>query len=180
MTPLRDAITKIADRADDLESLLEKGSYSPPEGARANARRGLELRRKYGRGGLTNSEASEQGIGSGVQRASNLANGKSLSLDTIRRMHAFFERHEKNKDTPPEEGNGKIAWLLWGGDAGRRWAAGILRREGILKRLEALHARLSAIAKEGTASGPTADAVHVPSTEWGKRPKKTKPTKAKH
>lgn len=177
--PLLKAITKIADRADDLQVMLEKGGFTPPEAVQSNARRGLELRRKYGRGGLTNSEASQQGIGSGVQRASNLANGKSLSLDTIRRMHAFFERHEKNKDTPPDEGNGKIAWLLWGGDAARRWAAGILRQEGILKRLDALNRRLDAIAKEGEGSGPTADAVHVPSTEWGDRPKKKpKPAKA--
>lgn len=43
-------------------------------------------------------------------------------------MRAFFDRHESNKDTPPEEGNGKIAWLLWGGDAGRRWAEARLRQ----------------------------------------------------
>lgn len=178
--PLTTAFAEIAEQADDAATLMEKGGYTPPEDVRSNARRGLELRRKYGRGGLTNSEASDQGIGSGVQRASNLANGKALSLDTIRRMHAFFERHEKNKDTPPDEGNGKIAWLLWGGDAGRRWADGILRREGILKRVEALSARLSAIAKEGEgaapASGPTADSVHVPTTAQSaprKRPKRT-------
>lgn len=131
---LANRIAKLRQRAAALEASFAKGDgYSPPEGARNNAKRGLEMRRKYGRGGLTNSEASAQGIGSGVQRASNLANGKSLSLDTIKRMHAFFERHEKNKDTPPEKGNGKIAWLLWGGDAGRAWARGILRREGVLK-----------------------------------------------
>ena len=178
--PFLKAISAVAGRADDAASAVEKGSYTPPEGVRSNARRGLELRRKYGRGGLTNSEASDQGIGSGVQRASNLANGKALSLDTIRRMHAFFERHEKNKDTPPEEGNGKIAWLLWGGDAGRRWADGILRREGILKRAEALLQRLEAVTKEGEgagaapANGPTAGGVHVPGTEWGDPPKKPK------
>lgn len=37
-------------------------------------------------------------------------------------MKAFFDRHQENKDTPPEDGNGQIAWLLWGGDPGRRWA----------------------------------------------------------
>jgi hypothetical protein len=37
-------------------------------------------------------------------------------------MVAFFNRHEKNKDTPPEKGNGMIAWYLWGGDPGRKWA----------------------------------------------------------
>lgn len=163
----------------EAADLLAKAEgYTPPEAVRNNAKRGLELRRKYGRGGLTNSEASDQGIGSGVQRASNLANGKSLSLDTIRRMHAFFERHEKNKDTPPEEGNGKIAWLLWGGDAGRRWADGILRREDIIKRMGALNARLEAITKEGEGApagdGPTASDVHVPTADMQK-PKKPKP-----
>lgn len=130
---LSDRLDYICDASRDVTAFAKGEGYSPPEGVRNNAKRGLELRRKYGRGGLSNAQASEQGIGSGVQRATNLSNGSSLSLDTIKRMHAFFERHEKNKDTPPEEGNGKIAWLLWGGDAGRAWARGILRREGHLK-----------------------------------------------
>jgi 2'-5' RNA ligase len=83
------------------------------------------MRRKYKRGGLSNKEASKQGIGSGVQRATNLANGDAVSPDTIGRMVSFFARHEKNKDskTPGgEPGAGQIAWLLWGGDPGQRWA----------------------------------------------------------
>lgn len=100
-------------------------NFTPPEGVRSAARRGLELRRKFGRGGLDTKEASKQGIGSGVQRATNLANGDAASPETIGRMVSFFARHEKNKDskTPSgEPGAGQIAWLLWGGDAGRRWA----------------------------------------------------------
>jgi 2'-5' RNA ligase len=100
-------------------------NFAPPQDVQAAARRGLALRRKYGRGGLSRKEASAQGIGSGVQRATNLANGDKVSPETIGRMVSFFARHEKNKDskTPSgEPGAGQIAWLLWGGTPGQRWA----------------------------------------------------------
>lgn len=96
-------------------------THTPPETVRSAARRGLELRKKYGRGGLTTQEAGKQGIGSGVARARDLAGGKSLSTATLKRMRAFFARHEKNK-AGGEDDAGYIAWLLWGGDAGRAWA----------------------------------------------------------
>jgi hypothetical protein len=108
-------------------------SFKPPSAVQSAARRGLELRRKWKRGGLSNAEASSQGIGSGVQRASNLANGTSLSLETVKRMHAFFSRHQGNRGAGKKESDGGptagyIAWLLWGGDAGRRWAASIAKQ----------------------------------------------------
>jgi len=95
---------------------------------RAAARRGLELRRKYHKGGLTTQEAGKQGIGSGVARATSLANGEALSYDTIKRMAAFFSRHEKNK-SGGENDAGYIAWLLWGGDSGRSWANRIIQQQ---------------------------------------------------
>jgi hypothetical protein len=102
---------------------MEKtAGLTPPEAARAAARRGLEARRAAPasrRGGLTAAQAGAQGIGSGVVRAQTLASGRSLSPETVKRMHAFFSRHRKNKDTP----KGRIAWDLWGGDAGAAWAA---------------------------------------------------------
>lgn len=95
-------------------------SHVPPQGARAAARRGLELRREYGRGGTA----------VGVARARDIANGKALSDDTIGRMVSFFARHEGNRgsgsESPPS--NGYIAWLLWGGDPGRTWANAVWRR----------------------------------------------------
>jgi hypothetical protein len=90
------------------------------------ARRGLELRKKHKKGGLSSQEAGKQGIGSGVVRASNLANGKKVSEATLRRMVAFFSRHEKNK-SGGEDDAGYIAWQLWGGDAGRSWAKRTLK-----------------------------------------------------
>lgn len=106
-------------------------NFTPPEDVQAAARRGLELRKKYGRGGLSNKEAAAQGIGSGVQRATNLANGDAVSPETIGRMVSFFARHEKNKDSKTESGEpgaGRIAWLLWGGDPGQRWVTKVKRQ----------------------------------------------------
>jgi len=126
---------------------------TPPEAVRAAAREGLALRKKYGRGGLSTQEAGKAGIGSGIARANSLAAGQKQGWDTIRRMSAFFSRHEKNKDTPPEKGNGKIAWLLWGGDPGRKWADGLLadREEVTVKHQTGRHNQ----KRHGYRSGDT-------------------------
>ena|SRR6056300_665797 len=105
--------------------------FIPPQGVRKRAEKGLNDRKKYGRGGLSNKQASEQGIGSGVQRAVNLKNGNKVSPQTIKRMKSFFARHEKNKNSTKPDGSpgaGKIAWDLWGGDAGKRWAESVDRK----------------------------------------------------
>jgi hypothetical protein len=88
--------------------------FVPPQEVRNNAKRGLELRQKHGRGGTE----------VGVARARDLSNGKSLSLDTINRMVSYFARHEVDKQGEGwgTDSAGYIAWLLWGGDAGRSWA----------------------------------------------------------
>lgn len=109
------------------KSLSKSDSYSVPTSVRAAARRGLEYRKKAGgQGGLDTKQAAAQGIGSGVQRASNLIQG-SVTKETIKRMHAFFSRHQKNKGVAPGkqpwEDRGHVAWLIWGGDPGRAWAA---------------------------------------------------------
>lgn len=95
-------------------------SFKPPLSVARAALKGLELHDKYGRGGTR----------VGLIRANQLAGRKPLTLSTIMRMWLFFARHEKNKSTPPEKGNGKIAWLLWGGDPGQRWAEKVLETRG--------------------------------------------------
>jgi hypothetical protein len=91
--------------------------FSPPDSVRNNAKRGLELREKHGRGGTE----------VGVARARDLSGGRSVSLETIRRMVSYFARHEVDKKGEGwgKDSAGYIAWLLWGGDAGRSWANGI-------------------------------------------------------
>ena len=100
--------------------------FVPPQAVRNNAARGLELRKKHGRGGTE----------VGVARARDLSNGKALSLDTINRMVSYFARHEVDKKGEGwgVDSAGYIAWLLWGGDAGRSWANGISNREKRINR----------------------------------------------
>ena len=118
-----------------LIALLEKAdSYEVPAGVRSAAKRGLELRRKQpksGKAGLDPKEASKLGIGSGVARARDLMAGK-VSKETIKRMHRYFSRHAKNMaldpGKKPEEDKGYVAGLLWGGEAGKRFAAKMVAR----------------------------------------------------
>lgn len=122
------------------EELNKANSYKPTQAMINNAKRGLALREKWKRGGLNASQAKEEGIGSGVVRASNIING-NLSLSTVKRMNSFFARHEKNYQPSKKESDGgptagTIAWLQWGGSAGKAWARSILRKEGLTKSVE--------------------------------------------
>ena len=74
---------------------------TPPKGAQEAARRALEVRAK--------KPPSERGMTAvGIARARDLANGKSLSPETVRRMVSFFARHEVDKQgaTWDEQGKG--------------------------------------------------------------------------
>lgn len=106
-------------------------NFIPPDSVAKNAEKGLKYRRKASpsrKGGLTAKQASEEGIGSGVQRAINLKNKDKISPKVIKQMCAFFSRHEKNKSidkkykNEPWNDKGYVSWLLWGGDAGKTWA----------------------------------------------------------
>ena len=86
----------------------------------AAAERALGWRDEHGRGGTE----------VGVARARDIKNGRNLSPETVRRMAAYFSRHASDAKAEGyhdgEEGfpsAGRIAWDLWGGDAGERWAA---------------------------------------------------------
>jgi len=105
-------------------------SFDVPQAVRDQAKRGLELRRENKRGGLNNEQASNLGIGSGVQRAVNLSEGK-VSLKTLKRMKSFFARHRVYKEKgyhKDKTSASYISWLLWGGDAGDAWATRTLEQ----------------------------------------------------
>lgn len=89
----------------------------PPKQVQDNARRALEVRAE--------KPESQRGMTEvGIARARDLSNGVALSEDTIRRMAAYFERHEVDKqgDTWKDQGKGWQAWMGWGGDEGWAWA----------------------------------------------------------
>lgn len=97
----------------------------PTDAMKAEARRGLDWRKEFGRGGTE----------IGVARARDIVNGKDLPRATIARMVSYFARHEVDKQgkgwSPGEDGYpsaGRIAWALWGGDPGKTWAEKELRK----------------------------------------------------
>lgn len=98
--------------------------FTPPKGAREEAQRGLDWRKEHGRGGTA----------VGVARARDIANGKELSPETVRRMKAFFDRHKNGAgkgSKPGEDGfpsPWRIAIALWGGDAGYAWARKVVKQ----------------------------------------------------
>ncbi|SFS12582.1 hypothetical protein [Sphingomonas jatrophae] len=94
-------------------------TFTPTVKMAAAAKKGLKLREAFNRGGTD----------VGVNRANQLAAREPLGADDVKSMHSYFARHAVDKDTHTHEwGNDKdpsagyIAWLLWGGDAGKTWA----------------------------------------------------------
>ena len=70
----------------------------PTEGMKEEARKGIEWREEFGRGGTR----------IGATRARQIIAGENLSDDTIKRMFSFFSRHEVDKKAegfrPGEDG----------------------------------------------------------------------------
>jgi HK97 family phage portal protein len=93
--------------------------YRPTASMKEAAQRALDWK----------AEGFDGGTRVGLARANQIVNGEKLSEDTILRMYSFFSRHEVDKKAEGfnsgEEGfpsPGRVAWDLWGGDAGFRWA----------------------------------------------------------
>ena len=101
------------------ENAISDINFRPTAGMKAEAIRGLAWRKEFNRGGTP----------VGVARAGQLKNMENLSPDTVKRMFSFFSRHEVDKQAqgfrPGEKcypSAGRIAWALWGGDAGFSWS----------------------------------------------------------
>ena len=97
----------------------------PTAGMIAEAKKGLEWRREYKRGGTE----------VGVARARDIINNVDFPDETIARISSYLARHEVDKKgegfSPGEPGfpsAGRIAWALWGGDPAQSWAAVQMRR----------------------------------------------------
>jgi len=112
-------------RLAQMHSFSKADSYSPPKAVRTAARRALDW--------IGEGKAGSGFTGVGRARASQLASGESISLDTLKRMKSFFSRHEVDKNalgfSQGEKGYpsaGRVAWDAWGGDAGFAWAESIV------------------------------------------------------
>jgi capsid protein len=106
-----------------IEINFADDTYVPTKEMASNAKRALEIR--------ATKPPSQRGMTAvGLARARDLQNRKPLSEDTVRRMKAYFDRHEIDKKGEgwSQQGKGWQAWMGWGGDAGQTWANAIVER----------------------------------------------------
>lgn len=97
--------------------------FTPPKGAQESAKRALEVR--------ADKPPSQRGMTPvGIARARDLANGQTLSPETVKRMLAYFTRHEVDKkgSTWNDKGKGWQAWNGWGGDSGFAFARKVVKQ----------------------------------------------------
>ena len=116
------AIIKSDKRVKSGKKMILESYSDYPSGVKNNAKRGLELNEKV------NNKCATQ---VGKVRAQQLAQGKPISKETIKRMYSYLSRAEEYYDESDTKACGTISYLLWGGKAGLRWA------ESKLKELDA-------------------------------------------
>ena len=92
-----------------------------PDSVSNNAKRGIELNKKV------NNKCATQ---VGKVRAQQLAQGKPITKETIKRMFSYLSRAEEYYNPSDTEACGTISYLLWGGKSAKTWA------ESKLKQLE--------------------------------------------
>jgi len=103
----------------------ELESYSDyPDAVKNNAKRGLELNESV------NNKCATQ---VGKVRAQQLAQGKPVSEETIKRMYSYLSRAEEYYDESDTKACGTISYLLWGGKAAKRWSESKLKELGVLE-----------------------------------------------
>ena len=104
---------------DEIMKAISDINTTPTDSMVTEAKKGIAWRKEFNRGGTR----------IGATRASQIVAKETLSPSTVRRMFSFFSRHEVDKHAQGfrvgEKGypsNGRIAWALWGGDAGFSWS----------------------------------------------------------
>jgi hypothetical protein len=149
---VRDAWVKLHPD-QDVPPILKADTFTPPNGVQAEAKRALDW--------LAAGDAGSGFTDVGRARASALAAGRAVSVDTVKRMASYLARHEVDKQgegfSPGEKGYpspGRVAWAAWGGDPAQSWTRSIL--DGLEK------------------DNPDVNAVHV-DAPMGSGRRKTKP-----
>jgi hypothetical protein len=112
-----DALSFVDKPATDIQwkmfQKIDKSYNDYPKVASDNACRAIKYKE-------SNSNV-DCGTQVGWTRASQLCNGRNISVDTIARM-ASFKRHQQHRDVPYDEGCGGLMWDAWGGTEGVEWA----------------------------------------------------------
>jgi len=112
-------LTNLFDNEEEFESFADY-----PDAVSNNAKRGIELNEKVDNGCATQV---------GKVRAQQLAQGKAITVETIKRMFSYLSRAGEYYDEGDSKACGTISYLLWGGKAGLRWAGSKLRELDLLE-----------------------------------------------
>ena len=115
------AIIKNDNRVKSGKKLVLESYSDYPDSVSNNAKRGLKLNE------AVNNKCATQ---VGKVRAQQLAQGKPISKETIKRMFSYLSRAEEYYNPSDTEACGTISYLLWGGKSAKSWA------ESKLKQLE--------------------------------------------
>lgn len=163
------------------DAIKEEG-YKANAGMKAAAQRAIDWR----------AEGHKGGTQVGATRARQIVSGEAMSADTVKRMYSFFSRHEVDKKATGfnsgEEGypsKGRVAWDLWGGNAGFTWSRQIVER---LKRDESKSAdselnkydedqprdERGRFGSGGSSIEPTTSSTDTPTSSVGKAKDLTK------
>lgn len=103
--------------------IMEFGKYDElnfkiPSSVKNNAKQGLELREKLGRGGTS----------VGLATARYLVKNTIATPEKVRHIAKYFPRHAAIANLDDKESNSWVAWNLWGGDAGRKWSTSLVKK----------------------------------------------------
>ena len=93
---------------DEFESVNDY-----PKAVTEAAKRGIRLNEENGNKCATQT---------GKVRAQQLAQGKPISMDTVKRMYSYLSRAETYYDPNDTTACGTISYLLWGGPTALSWA----------------------------------------------------------
>ena len=120
LAELARAIVKDDSRTKTGKRVVMESYSDYPEAVKNNAKKGIELNEKNGNKCATQT---------GKVRAQQLAQGESISLETVKRMASYLSRAEEDYDESDMNACGTISYLLWGGKAAKRWAESKLNEE---------------------------------------------------
>jgi len=103
---------------------MSDSGHTPPQDVQEVGKRAV--------GWIEDGKAGKGFTDVGKHRAHQLADGDELSDDDVKKMQAYFKRHDVDKDAEGFSDGGKgfpspgrVAWDAWGGDEGERWVGTI-------------------------------------------------------
>jgi hypothetical protein len=80
-------------------------------------------------------KSKKGGTSVGVQTAKDLVARRPLSMEYVVKIRGYFPRHavDARHFRWGVDSKGWQAWLLWGGDAGFKWATRVIERVSALE-----------------------------------------------